>query len=80
MLGELLLALESFGAGGFAALREDWQQRHAFQDVPVRLLSDFDPPRDGICRGVDSDGALLFDVDGRCERVLSGEISLRPAP
>jgi BirA family biotin operon repressor/biotin-[acetyl-CoA-carboxylase] ligase len=77
ILTELLAVLEVFGAAGFAPLRADWRARHAFEDAPVRLLSDFAPPRAGICRGVDTDGALLLEVDGRVERVLSGELSLR---
>lgn len=79
ILIELLAVLEVFGAAGFAPLRADWRARHAFEDAPVRLLSDFAPPRTGLCRGVDVDGALLLEVDGRVERVLSGELSLRGA-
>lgn len=79
LLGDLLVTLERFGALGFAAIRADWMARHAFQDAPVSLASDFGPPRQGLCRGVDGDGALLFDVEGQVERVLSGEVSLRPA-
>lgn len=71
-------ALDRFAQGGFAALREDWRGHHAYEDASVRLLSDFAPPRMGICRGVDAAGALRFECDGRIERVLSGEISLRP--
>jgi BirA family biotin operon repressor/biotin-[acetyl-CoA-carboxylase] ligase len=79
VLKELLSVLERFSAGGFSALREEWLAVHAFQDAPVRLLSDFDPPREGICRGVDDDGALLFESGGMVSRVLSGEVSLRSA-
>ncbi|MEW6165607.1 MAG: biotin--[acetyl-CoA-carboxylase] ligase [Pseudomonadota bacterium] len=79
ILTELLNVLETFGQQGFAALRAGWTAHHAYADAPVRLLSAFAPPRDGICRGVDADGALLLETDGRVERVLSGEISLRPA-
>lgn len=79
ILVELLAVLERFAAGGFAVMRADWRARHAFEGTPVRLLSDFAPPRTGICRGVDRDGALLLEADGRVERVLSGEVSLRPA-
>ena len=79
LLGELLSTLETFAAGGFAAIRPEWMARHAFQDVRVSLTTDFGPPGEGICRGVDSDGALLLEVDGRLERILSGEVSLRPA-
>lgn len=75
---ELLAALQQFAQDGFASLRAGWLALHAHQDLPVRLLSDFSAPRDGICRGADADGALLFEgADGVVERVISGEISLR---
>lgn len=77
VLMELLAVLELFGRQGFAALRDDWAARDAYANAPVRLLSDFAPPREGICRGADSDGALLFEAAGGLERVLSGEVSLR---
>ncbi len=79
VLSELLAVLESFSLAGFSALRLDWLAWHAFQDAPVVLLADFSPPQPGICRGVDNEGALLLETDGRIERILSGEISLRPA-
>ncbi len=78
MLGELLATLDTFATGGFAAIRAEWMTRHAFQDARVRLSTDFAPPSEGICRGVDTDGALLLETDGRVERILSGEVSLRP--
>jgi len=79
LLSELLVTLDAFGAKGFASIREEWLRRNAFQDAAVTLTSDFAPPANGICRGVDADGALLLEVGGRIERVLSGEVSLRPA-
>ncbi|MCK9389677.1 MAG: biotin--[acetyl-CoA-carboxylase] ligase [Sulfuritalea sp.] len=79
LLGELLATLEIFATEGFAAIRPEWMARHAWQDARVSLSTDFAPPREGICRGVDTDGALLLEVDGRVERVLSGEVSLRRA-
>lgn len=82
VLVELLAVLATFAAGGFAPLRDAWTTRHAFENAPIRLLSDFVPPRTGICRGVADDGALLLEQDGqggRIERILSGEVSLRGA-
>lgn len=78
LLVELLATLEAFSAHGFAAIRPEWMARHAFPTARVSLSTDFGPPREGICRGVDTDGALLLEVDGRIERILSGEVSLRP--
>lgn len=31
----------------------------------------------GIARGIDSDGALLVEIDGQIRRILSGEVSVR---
>ena len=79
VLTELLSTLDTFATAGFAAIRPEWIARHTFQDAPVRLSTDFGPPKEGICRGADNDGALLLEIDGRIERILSGEVSLRPA-
>jgi biotin-(acetyl-CoA carboxylase) ligase len=35
--------------------------------------------RRGIARGVDATGALLLEVDGQRERIVSGDISVREA-
>ena len=80
MLGALLNVLEQFTRGGFAALQTDWMQRDAFANQPVRVLSEFAPPINGICRGVNADGALRLEVDGAIQVLLSGEVSLRLAP
>ncbi|MDO9244542.1 MAG: biotin--[acetyl-CoA-carboxylase] ligase [Rhodocyclaceae bacterium] len=80
ILTELLVVLENFARDGFAGLRAAWLARHAFADAPIQLLSDFAAPRAGICRGVAADGALLLEVAGQLERVLSGEVSLRGMP
>jgi len=34
---------------------------------------------DGLARGIDGDGALLLEVDGALRRIVSGDVSLRPA-
>ncbi|MBV2193614.1 MAG: biotin--[acetyl-CoA-carboxylase] ligase [Azonexus sp.] len=81
LLAHLLAALQqqlaNFSAAGFAPLRAGWQQRHAYADRPVRLLDDVNPPREGICRGVDAQGALLLETAAGLQRVVSGEVSLR---
>lgn len=79
LLRELLAVLTVFSVDGFLGVRSDWLARHAYQDARIVLLTDFAPPRQGVCRGVDEEGALLFDAEGKIERILSGEISLRPA-
>jgi BirA family biotin operon repressor/biotin-[acetyl-CoA-carboxylase] ligase len=77
MLIELAAVLDLFSSGGFAALRDEWLVRNAWQDTPVQLLRDGIIEKDGICRGADSDGALLIETGEGLERCLSGDLSLR---
>ena len=58
----------------------EWQQRHAWQGLAVQLLGDDAAPIDGICRGADDDGALLLETGTGVQRILSGDVSLRPVP
>lgn len=77
LLRELAAALDAFSAQGFAALSDDWQRRHAWQDRPVALLQDGRLEAAGICRGADRDGALLVEGPSGVARHLAGDLSLR---
>lgn len=81
LLAQLLIKLagvfDRFASGGFAVLRDEWQARHAWHDRPVRVLRDGRLEMEGLCRGADSDGALLLQTAAGLERCLSGDVSLR---
>ena len=81
LLACLLKALgrcaDEFAHGGFAALRSEWQRYHVWQEQPVRLFDEIAGEREGICRGVHIDGALLLETATCVERVLAGDVSLR---
>jgi BirA family biotin operon repressor/biotin-[acetyl-CoA-carboxylase] ligase len=79
LLASLHGVLSEFAAGGFVSLRPRWNAFNAHADSPVRLLSMFAAPVDGFCRGVDIDGALLLETSSGVGRVISGEVSLKPA-
>lgn len=76
LLRELAATLDAFTVDGFPGQKMAWQQRHAWQDQPVRL-SDDGLQRDGLCLGVDDDGALLLQTGTGIETVLAGDVSLR---
>lgn len=79
VLAALVDALTCFEREGFAAFRDEWQWRHAFQGARVRLLV---PPQraiEGIASGVAEDGALLLDTGAGVQRFYAGEVSLRAA-
>ena len=77
LLAEIYETLGRFAQHGFAAFRDEWLMRHAFEGQTVRLLSDFGPPVEGRCQGVDGDGALLLGTPAGVQRIISGEVSLR---
>lgn len=83
LLARLLVSLhgvlETFGSGGFAALRNRWSALNAYVGAPVRVISEFAAPVEGICLGVDVDGALLLKAGGCAQRIVSGDVSLRRA-
>jgi BirA family biotin operon repressor/biotin-[acetyl-CoA-carboxylase] ligase len=76
LLDELLSMLVQFEKDGFPAFRDEWTALDALQGraVEVRLS---DRITRGIARGADLDGALLLEVQGRLQRFVSGEASLR---
>ena len=82
LLRELLGVLRQFTHGGFACLREEWENYHLYQNKPVQLLLPNGKNIQGIVRGVNQDGALLLEhgsADSHAEiRVYhAGEISMR---
>ncbi len=77
ILTELHRLLDTFATAGFPALRGAWAQRNAFAELPVCISGEKDV-RHGICAGVDDDGALLLRTADGIERVLAGDVSLRP--
>ena len=80
ILQALAEVLEAFAVDGFSGTKMEWQQRHAWQGLAVQLLGDDAAPIDGICRGADDDGALLLETGTGVQRILSGDVSLRPVP
>lgn len=77
LLIALARVLDRFATGGFAALQSDWQSRHAWQDKTVCVLEDGKLQLEGMCRGADSDGALLVNMASGERRLLAGDVSLR---
>lgn len=81
LLAQLLRALHEqladFTRHGFGGARTAWLAHHAYADQTVSLLADFAAPLEGICRGVDDDGALLLETAGGLRRIVSGDVTLR---
>lgn len=69
--------LSIFETHGIAAFREQWNQLDYFNGKAVRVLMG-EQVVTGIARGIDEQGALLLELsDGKVQRYLGGEVSLR---
>jgi len=77
ILRELESVLTEFSLLGFAALREEWQSYHAFQNLPVQLRLPDGSHVSGIVRGVGEDGALELESMREIRMFNVGEVSLR---
>ena len=79
LMPPLVRALLSFEREGFAAFEAAYAQRDLLRGGPV-VTTDAACPR-GEAVGVDADGALqVRDEAGQVHRIVSGEVSVRPAP
>ncbi|MGO1247993.1 MAG: bifunctional biotin--[acetyl-CoA-carboxylase] ligase/biotin operon repressor BirA, partial [Oceanisphaera sp.] len=70
-------SLAVFEQEGIAAFSAQWNRLDYFNGKPVRMLMG-DQVVLGIARGIDSQGALLLELEnGKIKRFLGGEVSLR---
>jgi BirA family transcriptional regulator, biotin operon repressor / biotin---[acetyl-CoA-carboxylase] ligase len=76
-IGSALIAtLARFEVEGFAPFRAAWSALDALAGADVVVTSG-SHAHGGRARGVDHDGALLLERDGRVERVVAGEATVR---
>jgi len=76
VLSEVIMAEAQFGAAGFEAFRRDWDGLDVLRNRRV-AVQEASRTRQGTARGVDADGALMVEIDGQRERIVSADISLR---
>jgi BirA family biotin operon repressor/biotin-[acetyl-CoA-carboxylase] ligase len=61
---------------GLVPMLDEWHTHDAFLNKRVKLVTG-ERVTQGICRGVNNQGALLLEVDGQVKPVYGGEVSLR---
>ncbi len=76
IIDELLSMLTDFERGGFAAFREAWTALDVLRDRPVQVLMG-EQVISGTACGVNTQGALRLEREGRLHEFVSGEVSLR---
>ncbi|QDP02531.1 bifunctional biotin--[acetyl-CoA-carboxylase] ligase/biotin operon repressor BirA [Thalassotalea sp. PS06] len=61
---------------GLTPMLADWQRRDIFINQAVEIISANQLTR-GICRGINANGALLIEINGKVKPIYGGEVSLR---
>lgn len=77
VLNSLFAAMNGFAQKGFAMSQEAWNVHNLWQDLTVKIREGDAVLHEGICRGVDADGALCIETVQGMERIISGDVSLR---
>ncbi|MCX8581016.1 bifunctional biotin--[acetyl-CoA-carboxylase] ligase/biotin operon repressor BirA [Gilliamella sp. B3482] len=72
----LKVKLRDFEQHGLTPFLNDWQRLDNFVGRPVKLLIGDDVIR-GVAKGINEQGALLLEQNGKTNAFIGGEISLR---
>jgi BirA family biotin operon repressor/biotin-[acetyl-CoA-carboxylase] ligase len=78
LLEQNIALLQDFASAGFASVRDEYMAADALRDRAVQVLGGGTGLASGIARGVDAQGALLVERDGRLHGIVAGEVSVRP--
>jgi BirA family biotin operon repressor/biotin-[acetyl-CoA-carboxylase] ligase len=79
LVNGLVTAFAEFGRSGFTTFVEDWHEFDRLRGHAVRI-EQAHGHRDGIVRGIDRDGALLLESAGAIDRIVAGDVRVRPTP
>lgn len=77
LLNHLAAVLRDFEQRGFANLRDEWTEHHAYHLQQVRMLMPNGGETVGVVQGIAEDGTLIVETSSGLQRFASGEISLR---
>jgi len=76
LIDNLSEIISTFEQNGFADYRDEWMQYDALAGRNI-FVQTANETQHGRSRGVDAQGALLMEVDGRILRYDSGDVSMR---
>ena len=76
LITKLSVRLQQHQSEGLTTMVNEWAKHDFYFNKPVKLITGTREKK-GICRGINSQGALLLEVDGQVSPVYGGEVSLR---
>jgi len=77
VINELFHAVTDFEKTGLAGFRREWSSLDMLQDQQVEILIG-ENKISGVSRGINENGAILIEIDGKLKTYMAGEVSLRP--
>lgn len=77
LIDALADALARFDRDGFDDFLARWRGFDLLHDRPVRLIRGDGSTSRGTARGIDHQGRLMLEVDGKTRPIASGEVSVR---
>ena len=77
VLDQLVVDLTLFGEQGFPPFSGAWNAVDLWQNRLVKICEQADVLHEGVCQGVDADGALCIKTVSGTKRIVSGDVSLR---
>lgn len=76
LIQSLITRLHQHAESGISQMLDDWFKQDTFFNKPVKLLTG-EKEIYGLCKGIDKQGALLLEIDGKVKPIYGGEVSLR---
>jgi len=75
IVASVVTYLAAFDEHGFAPMRVQWQQHHAFQDQKL-VVQQGDRKISGLAVGVSDQGELLLKTETGMQKISAGEVSI----
>lgn len=76
LIHHLLKRLKQQQNTGLSAMLDEWHKHDYYLDKPVKLITGQRETM-GICRGVNNQGAMMLEIEGKMKPIYGGEVSLR---
>lgn len=77
ILNELARALAIFQSQGLNAFHDEWQRLDAFHKQKVFINNQQGLTKEGIARGIDQNGNLVIEIEGKLQTFNSADVSVR---
>ena len=75
---QLRKRLQQHQFSGLEEMLDDWHNNDIYYNKPIKIITG-DNEVFGISRGINDQGALLMEINGKISPVFGGEVSLRPS-